>query len=144
MLHYHPHLFKLTTILLLAKVLLMILQSLSIHNLHMMKIPHLSKVARGTREVHCTWCNTYVKHGRERLTRSALYKHQKGSKCRLRLIGEFDGRVPCRRNAVFRISPACFVMGGSDVRDRWISHLLVTDVWPRLSNVCFELFARLG
>jgi len=42
----------------------------------------------GTREVHCTWCNTYVKHGQERHTRSALYKHQKGSKCRLQLIGE--------------------------------------------------------
>jgi len=31
--------------------------------------------SRGTREVHCTWCNTYVKHGQEQHMRSALYKH---------------------------------------------------------------------
>ena len=43
--------------------------------------------SRGTREVFCTWCNTYINHGRERHTMSTLFKHQKGQKCRLKLIG---------------------------------------------------------
>lgn len=43
--------------------------------------------SQGTCEVLCTWCNTYIKHGRERYTRSTLHKHQKGQKCRSRLIG---------------------------------------------------------
>jgi len=41
------------------------------------------------------WCTTFVKHGRERYTTSALHQHRRSQKCRLRLIGVFSAVYFC-------------------------------------------------
>ena len=87
MLLYHPCLIKLTVILLLATLLLISLFATSIVTYDENTPPLEGDVSKSTQDLYCTWCNTYVKHGQEWHTRSALDKHQKGSKCRLQLIG---------------------------------------------------------
>jgi len=54
-------------------------------------VPPLERgdMTKGTHEVFCTWCTTFIKHGQDRHTTNALHHHRGSQKCRPKLINAF-------------------------------------------------------